>query len=146
MKYVTLSIATLAPQCRSGSPVLRAGILHSLRSLRMTSNIQKVKQAIEKIPDRNAQRQDSEPVLPEQRQPFIPVGQAFVLHKFPEEDIAPDGAQPEGDRIKNQPEYDVFCCYFDLSFSFKSRLELLNLAYHEFPGIFKRKPEFLSKI
>jgi len=73
--------------------------------------IQEVKQAIEKISDRDAQRQDSKPVCFEQWQPFVTVGEALVLDKFSKEDVAPDRAQPEGDRIKNQPEDDVFCCY-----------------------------------
>jgi len=51
-------------------------------------------------------------VLFEQGKPLIPVGEAFVFDEFAEEDIAPDGAQSEGDRIKDQPEDDVFCRYF----------------------------------
>lgn len=45
-------------------------------------------------------------------QPLIPVGESFVLDEFAKEDVAPDGAQSESDRIKNQPEDDVFCRYF----------------------------------
>ena len=74
--------------------------------------IQEIKQAIEKIPYRYPQRQDGKPVSLEQRQPFVTVGQALVFDELSKQDIAPDGAQPEGDRIKNQPEDDVFCRYF----------------------------------
>jgi hypothetical protein len=74
--------------------------------------IQKVKQAIEEVSNRDPQRQDRKPVLFEQRQPFIPAGQALVFDELPEEDIAPDGAQAESDWIKNQPEDDFLCCYF----------------------------------
>jgi hypothetical protein len=31
-----------------------------------------------------------------------------VFHELPEEDIAPDRAQPKGDRIQNKPEDEVF--------------------------------------
>ena len=51
-------------------------------------------------------------MLSEQRQPLTPVRQALVFDELPKEDIAPDRAQPEGDRIKNQPENDFVCCYF----------------------------------
>jgi hypothetical protein len=63
-------------------------------------------------------------VLLEQRQPFVPAGQAFVLHELSKEDIAPDGAQPEGDRIKNQPEDDVFCCDFGPVFLFSELIRV----------------------
>ena len=56
-------------------------------------------------------------MLLEQRQPFIPMGQAFVLDELPEKDIAPNRAQPKGDWIKNQPEDDFFSRYFGLTFS-----------------------------
>ena len=35
-----------------------------------------------------------------------------MFDKFSKEDVASDGAQSEGNRIKNQPEDDVFCRYF----------------------------------
>jgi hypothetical protein len=44
-----------------------------------------------------------------------------VLDELPEEDIAPDRAQPKGDRIQNQPEDDIFRCYFNLTFSSEKR-------------------------
>ena len=69
-------------------------------------------ETIEKIAYRDAKRQDSKPVLFEKRNPLIPVGETFVFDKFAKEDIAPDGAQSEGDRIEDQPEDDIFCRYF----------------------------------
>jgi hypothetical protein len=51
-------------------------------------------------------------MLFEQRQPFVPAGQALVHDEFSEEDISPYRAQAEGDWIKYQPEDDVFGCYF----------------------------------
>lgn len=67
---------------------------------------------IEKIPNRNPKRQNCKPVLFEKWQPLIPMREPFVFNKFTKEDVAPNGAQSESDRIKNQPEDNVFCCYF----------------------------------
>lgn len=52
-----------------------------------------------------------------QWQPIIPFGQAIMLDKLSEVDIAPDRSQPESDWIKYQPEDDVFSgyCWPDLS-------------------------------
>jgi hypothetical protein len=69
-------------------------------------------QAIEKITYRNPKRQDSKPMLFEKRNPFIAVGKPLMFDEFAKEDVTPDGAQSERDRIKNQPEDDVFCRYF----------------------------------
>jgi hypothetical protein len=55
-------------------------------------------------------------VLFEQRQPLVSMGEALVFDELAKEDIAPDGTQAEGDRIKNQPEDEIFCCYFGPSF------------------------------
>ena len=57
-------------------------------------------------------------MLLEERQPFIAMRQAFVLGKLSEENIAPDGTQSEGDRIKKQPEDDLFCFYLGPVFLF----------------------------
>jgi hypothetical protein len=50
--------------------------------------------------------------------PLIPIGESFVFDKLAKEDIAPDGAQSESDRIKNQPIDDVFSRYFGPVFLF----------------------------
>ena len=50
-------------------------------------------------------------MLFDERQHFIPMGQALVVHKLFEKDITPNRAQPKGDRIENEPEDDVFCGY-----------------------------------
>jgi hypothetical protein len=80
--------------------------------------IQEIKQSVEKIPHGNPQGQDGPPVLFEQRQPLVSMGEALVFDELAKEDIAPDGTQAEGDRIKNQPEDDVFCSYLCLTYSF----------------------------
>jgi hypothetical protein len=85
------------------------------------SGVQDVEQAVEKIPDGNPQRQDRKPVLLEKRDPLVAVGQTLVFYELPEEDVAPDRAQPEGDRIQDEPEDDVFSGYGNLSFSEYSR-------------------------
>ena len=77
-----------------------------------------IEEAVEKIADSNRKRQDRKPMLFEERQPFIAMRQAFVLGKLSEENIAPDGAQSEGDRIKKQPEDDLFCFYLGPVFLF----------------------------
>ncbi|MGD8402070.1 MAG: hypothetical protein PVJ21_00300 [Anaerolineales bacterium] len=51
-------------------------------------------------------------MLFEKRNPFIAVGKPLMFDEFAKEDVTPDGAQSERDRIKNQPEDDVFCRYF----------------------------------
>ena len=68
--------------------------------------------AIEKITYRNPKRQNSKPVLFKEWHPLTPVGKSFMLYEFTKEDVAPDGAQPESDRVKNQPEDDICVCYF----------------------------------
>jgi len=70
-----------------------------------------VEKAIDKISNSNYKTQNGKPVLFEERQPLIPVWQAFVFHKLAEENIAPDGAQSKGDWIKYQPEDDIFSGY-----------------------------------
>ena len=57
-------------------------------------------------------------MLFDERQPLIALGQALVFNKLSKEDVASDGAQSEGDRVKNQPEYDFFCLYFGPAFLF----------------------------
>ena len=52
-------------------------------------------------------------MLLDERQPFVSVGQALVLDEFAKENVAPDRPQPEGDRVEDQPEDDVFRCYFN---------------------------------
>jgi hypothetical protein len=52
-------------------------------------------------------------VLLDERQPFVPVGQALMFYEFPEEDIPANRTQPEGDRIEDQPKNDVLCRYMD---------------------------------
>jgi hypothetical protein len=74
--------------------------------------IQKIKQPVEKVSHGNPQRQDGPPILFEKRQPLVSMRKALVFDELAKEDIAPDRTQAEGDRIKNQPEDEVFCCYF----------------------------------
>ena len=78
----------------------------------MLADANNVEQAIEKITNRNPKRQNCKPVLFEKWHPLVSMGKSLVFDKLSEEDIAPDRAQSESDGIKNQPEYDVFCCYF----------------------------------
>ena len=55
----------------------------------------------EKEADRDPQRQDRKPVLFYQRDPFVPSGEAFVLHEFTKKDVAPMEPSPKviGSRI-----------------------------------------------
>lgn len=73
--------------------------------------VQDVVEPVKEVSDCHTQSQDRKPVLSDQRQDFIPVGQTLVFHKLLEEDIAPDGTQPKGDWIEDQPEEDIFCSY-----------------------------------
>ena len=68
-------------------------------------------ETVQKITDRNSKCKNCEPVLLENWYPFTLVGKSFVFDKFTKKDIPPNGAQTEGDRIENQPEDNVFCCY-----------------------------------
>ena len=57
-------------------------------------------------------RKNSEPMLFEERKPFIPVRKSFVFDKFAKEDVTSDGTQSKGDGVKDQPEDDVLSRYF----------------------------------
>lgn len=65
------------------------------------------------------------------------MGEPLVFDELAKEDVAPDGTQTEGDRIKNQPEDEVFCCYFKPP---------SNLAYHRFSAKISLFVMFLSNI
>ena len=65
------------------------------------SAIQNMYETIEKIANRNPKRQNSKPVLFEKRKPLVPVGETFVFDEFAKEDVAPNRAQSEGNRIKD---------------------------------------------
>jgi len=67
-------------------------------------------------------------VLFEKRNPFVLVGKSLMFDEFAKEDIAPDGAQSESNRIKNQPEDDVFCRYFGPVFLY---LNWICITYHK---------------
>jgi len=58
-------------------------------------------ETVEKITYRDTKCQNSKPMLFEKGNPLIPVGETFMFDKFAKEDVAPNGAQPEGDRIKD---------------------------------------------
>ena len=77
-----------------------------------------IEKTVEKIPNSNRKRQDCKPMLFEEWKPFITMRKAFVFDKLSKENIPPDGAQTEGDRIKNQPEDDLFCFYLGPTLSF----------------------------
>jgi hypothetical protein len=93
--------------------------------------VQDIEQTVEKIHDGNRKRQDRKPMLFEKRNPFIAMRQAFVFDKPSKENIAPDGAQSEGNWIKNQPEDDLFCFYFGPVFLFGEFDD--NFSISEFP-------------
>jgi len=46
------------------------------------------------------------------RYPLITVGKPLMFYPFAKEDVSPDRAQSKGDRVKDQPEDDVFRRYF----------------------------------
>jgi hypothetical protein len=77
-----------------------------------------IEEAIEEIADSDPKGQDRRPVLFEERKPFVAMRQTFVFDKLSKEHIAPDGAQSEGDWIKNKPEDDLFCFYLRPVFLF----------------------------
>jgi hypothetical protein len=87
-----------------------------------------MEKTIQKIPDGNPQRQDGKPVLFEERKPFIAMRKAFVFDKLSKENIAPDGAQSEGDWIKDQPEDDLFCFYLGPIFLFGEFDDSFNIS------------------
>jgi hypothetical protein len=87
-----------------------------------------MQKTVQKIPDGNRKRQDGEPVLFEERKPLIAMRQAFVFDKLSKENIAPDGAQSEGNRIKNQPEDDLFCFYLGPVFLFGEFDDNFNIS------------------
>ena len=100
------------------------------------SAVDNVEQAIEKITNRNPKRQNCKPVLFEKWHPLVSMGKSLVFDKLSEEDIAPDRAQSESDRIKNQPEYDFFCRYFGPVFLF-SGMDVYNIS--QVPGYFHNR-------
>ena len=108
-----------------------------LNLLTATQNMEKT---IQKIPDGNPKRQDSQPVLLEKRKPFIAMRKAFVFDQLSKENIAPDGAQSEGDRVKNQPKDDLFCFYLGPVFLFSELSE--GLTSHKVPDMFRTKSIF----
>ena len=69
--------------------------------------IQDVEKPVKKVPYGNPQRQDGKPVLLEKRNPFIAVWEALVFHQLPEEYIAPNGAKPKCNWVKDEPEDNV---------------------------------------
>ncbi len=79
-------------------------------------------------------------MLFEERKPFVTIRETFVFDKLPKENIAPDGAQSEGDRIKNQPEDDLFCFYLGPVFLFSELCD--ELTYHKIPDMFRTKSIF----
>lgn len=87
-----------------------------------------IEKPVEKIPEGNRERQDRKPMLFEERNPFIAMRKAFVFDKLSKENIAPDGAQSEGDRIKNQPEDDLLCFYFGPIFLFGDFDDNFNIS------------------
>jgi len=106
--------------------------------------VQHVKKPVEEIPNRYGQRQYGEPVLPKQGQPLIPVGQAFVLHKLPKKDIAPDRTQPKGDRIKDQPEDDIFSLYCCTYLSVFEQIWIIPLTQNHAARCDDRAPDTYS--
>jgi hypothetical protein len=80
--------------------------------------IQDMEKTIQKISDGDCKCQNSKPMLLEKRKPFIAMRETFVFDKLSKENIAPDGTQPECDRIKYQPEDDLFCFYLGPAFLF----------------------------
>jgi hypothetical protein len=92
-----------------------------------------IEKPVEEIPDGNRKRQDRKPMLFEERNPFIAMRQAFVLDELSKENIAPNGAQSEGDWIKNEPEDDLFRFYLGPVFLFGECDDNFNIS--EFLGI-----------
>ena len=99
-------------ELRNGKAVPQLLKIHSLV---IAKDIEKT---VEEIHDSNRKRQDCMPMLFEERKPFTTMRQAFVFDKPSKENIAPDGAQSEGNWIKNQPEDDLFCFYLGPVFLF----------------------------
>ncbi len=60
-----------------------------------------------------------------------------MFDKLSKENIAPDGAQSEGDWIKDQPEDDLFCFYLGPIFLFGEFDDSFNI--HNFPDMFITK-------
>jgi hypothetical protein len=56
---------------------------------------------VEEIDHSDNEREQRKPVMLDEWQPLIPVGQAFMFDEFAKENIAPDGSQPEGDRVED---------------------------------------------
>ena len=106
------------------------------------SAVDNVEQAIEKITNGNPERQNCKPVLFEKWHPLVSMGKSLVFDKLSEEDIAPDRAQSESDGIKNQPEYDVFCCYFRPVF-LCCVLDRYNIS--QIPGCFHNSTNVLPR-
>ena len=90
--------------------------------------IQDVEKTIQKIPEGNCKRQNSKPMLLEERKPFVAMREALVFDKLSKENIAPNGAQSERDRIKNQPEDDLFCFYLGPVFLFGEFDDKFNIS------------------